>query len=215
MARRWISRRGCVAMDFGSIIPTSNSRAVAVTPSASDFALPQFDPNVDHFARLGLPRRIALARDDIETAYLERSRRVHPDRHASADAVVQRAALEHTAALNEAYAILRDRVRRLEYLVALAGIDLDSNDPNEGAPAPAQALLIEMIETREELAERIAQGPTAVDEMHDAVSDRADDRYEQAAVALEAGDVRRAAERLVEHRYLRRLLAEIEAATNH
>jgi molecular chaperone HscB len=69
-----------------------------------------------HFERLGLPRRFALDLAELERNYLARSREVHPD-HAGND----RASLEASAALNEAYSVLRDPFRRADYLLTLAG----------------------------------------------------------------------------------------------
>ena len=69
-----------------------------------------------HFERLGLPRRFRLDPAELERNYLARSRDVHPD-HAGND----RASLEASAALNEAYTILRDPFRRADYLLTLEG----------------------------------------------------------------------------------------------
>src|SRR5438046_10701262 len=71
---------------------------------------------VTHFERLGLPRRFPLDPAELERNYLARSREVHPD-HAGND----RASLEASAALNEAYSVLRDPFRRADYLLTLEG----------------------------------------------------------------------------------------------
>ena len=179
--------------------------------------LEPFDPGLDHFARLGLERSWAIDRDALEDGYFERSRQVHPDRHQSADAGTRRAALEHSAALNEAYRTLRDPVSRAEYLVKLGGIDLDSSDPETGAPHPDQAFLIEMIERRETLAELAAAGPEARDELHDElheeIVDEAEAVLDRAIEALDQGDIQAAAAALVHRRYLARFLDEIERSS--
>ncbi len=74
-----------------------------------------------HFDRLGLPPTFALDPADVERNYLARSRELHPDYHQSASSAEQRASLELSASLNEAYAILRQPFRRAEYLLALHG----------------------------------------------------------------------------------------------
>jgi len=70
----------------------------------------------DHFVRLGLPRQYETDLSVLERNYLERSRAVHPD-HTGNDP----ASLGASAALNEAYSVLRDPFRRAEYLLTLAG----------------------------------------------------------------------------------------------
>jgi len=77
--------------------------------------------DLDHFERLGLPRRFALDLREVERQYLTRSRAVHPDFHQLGATSEQHASLDATARLNEAYAVLRDPFRRAEYLLNLEG----------------------------------------------------------------------------------------------
>ena len=158
---------------------------------------------------LGLPRRHDLPRDDVETAYLSRAQVWHPDRVAPDDAAAKRRALEASAAINEAYRVLRDPVGRLEYLVKLAGIDLDSSDRKTGAPSPSQAFLMDMIERREQLAEAREEGKAEAfrAEIEDAEADAVD----AATEAIESADIPGAAQHLVQRRYWQRLLDEIDA----
>lgn len=85
---------------------------------------------------------------EIERQYLARSRAVHPDFFQASGDLEQRASLESSAALNEAYAILRDPFRRADYLLQL-----------EGGPTAADmkempaAFLEEMLELRMEIEE--------------------------------------------------------------
>ena len=74
---------------------------------------------MDHFARLGIPRLFFVDLAELERQYLARSREVHPDYHQLGSSVEQRASLESSSALNEAYVILRDPFRRAEYLLQL------------------------------------------------------------------------------------------------
>ena len=85
---------------------------------------------------------------ELERQYLARSREVHPDNFQMGGGLEQRASLELSAALNEAYATLRDPFRRAEYLLQL-----------EGGPSAAElkemptAFLEEMLELRMEIEE--------------------------------------------------------------
>ncbi|MCB9748768.1 MAG: Fe-S protein assembly co-chaperone HscB [Myxococcales bacterium] len=168
-----------------------------------------FDPTADFFQIFALDRGYALDRDALERRYLELASAVHPDRFVGAPAGERRLAMERSSALNEAYRALRDPVRRAEYLVKLGGVDLDSSDPETGAPRPTQAFLIEMIELREQLEE--ARGDDdAVDELRDAIETRADGALDDAIAALGRGETPAAARALVVHRYLRRFLEEVD-----
>jgi molecular chaperone HscB len=111
-------------------------------------------PEADHFERLGLPRRFDLGPAELERQYLARSREVHPDFHQLGGEAEQRASLELSSALNEAYTTLRDPFRRAEYLLRL-----------EGGPSAAElkempaAFLEEMLALRMEIEELKEGGP--------------------------------------------------------
>jgi molecular chaperone HscB len=74
----------------------------------------------NHFERLGLPRRFSIDPQALETAYLQRSRQMHPDHQFPGDDPSVRAAVVSVAAgLNEAYLALKDPIRRAEYWLLL------------------------------------------------------------------------------------------------
>jgi molecular chaperone HscB len=104
------------------------------------------EKEMDHFSRLGLPRRFSLDAAELERQYLARSRAIHPDYHLGGAAADLAASLELSAALNEAYSTLRDPFRRAEYLLA-----------HEGGPSASEqkqmppAFLAEMLEAREQI----------------------------------------------------------------
>ncbi len=165
---------------------------------------------MDHFERLGQPRQHALDRDALETAYLERAAKAHPDRVDQDDESAKRAAMEKSAAINEAYRTLRDPAKRAEYLVKLGGRDLDSTDPEMGAPQMPQTFLIEMIEHRERVAEARGAGADALDDLRDEVDSQQGSALDEAVAAIASGDTEAASRHLVVRRYLQRLLDEID-----
>lgn len=107
----------------------------------------------DFFARLNLPRRYTLDPSAVERSYLEKSRALHPDYHSTASEAEQRASLELTAALNQAYLALNDPYRRIEHLLALAGGPTAGEQKNLD-----QAFLMEMMERRDRIEEAKASG---------------------------------------------------------
>ncbi len=103
-------------------------------------------PDADRFGVLGLPRRLTIARDDLERRYLDASRAVHPDRHQTSDAHTRELSLAASAAVNTAYRTLRDPVERGRYWLALHGEAL-GRDNNRVPPALAELVF----ETQEAL----------------------------------------------------------------
>ena len=100
----------------------------------------------DHFERLGLPRRFAIDRDELEANYLKLSRETHPDRHRMGNAETQAESLQASAELNQAYTTLREPHRRAEYLLQLSGGPSASEDKGSDP-----AFLMEMMELRERI----------------------------------------------------------------
>jgi molecular chaperone HscB len=122
----------------------------------------------NHFEVLGLPRTFALSDADVEANYLARSRETHPDFHQLAPTSEQRASLELTALLNEAYNTLRDPFKRAEYLLSL-----------EGGPSAAESremsphFLEEMLELRIEIEElREGGDPAALSALEKQLQER-------------------------------------------
>lgn len=134
------------------------------------------DTRADYFHVLGVERRFAVELPELERRYKELTKVLHPDRFARADARARKASMERSVQVNEAWRTLRDPVRRAEYLLRLGGIDVGAEGgpsrTGSGRLAVPPALLMEVMELREGLAEARAAG-------------------DQARVAALAADVRR------------------------
>lgn len=166
----------------------------------------------DHFATFGLAPSFALDAAALEARYLELQRMHHPDSAAAGTDADRRKAAGRSAAINEAYRVLRDPVRRAEHLCRLAGIDLDVTDPDRGAPAMPQTFLLDMIDRREALAVTRSRGLLALEALRESIVDEQGEALRRAADALGNREVRQAAVALVERRYLQRLVDELDAA---
>src|SRR5204862_4463497 len=97
---------------------------------------------------------------ELERRYKEMTKVLHPDRFARADERARRASLKRSIQLNQAWRTLKDPVRRAEYLLSLAGVEVGAEDgtskrvDGEKVRLPVTpALLMEGMELREGLAE--------------------------------------------------------------
>ncbi len=147
---------------------------------------------MDHFERLGLPRRFSLNATDLEREYRARSRALHPDFHQLGGTAEQAASVELTAALNEAYTTLKDPFRRAEYLLKLDG----GPSASEQKDMPAE-FLEEMLELRMEIADLTPDSPEAI-AMEKRLSERRDALLSQVGDLLEGSNPTR----LIESRRL-------------
>ncbi|MCL2871629.1 MAG: Fe-S protein assembly co-chaperone HscB [Betaproteobacteria bacterium] len=83
----------------------------------------------DYFSLFGLPRRYALDEQALSESYRALLSRVHPDNAVLADATAKRRAVEDAAYVNDAYRVLKDAVRRGDYLLQCYGeAPLGSNE---------------------------------------------------------------------------------------
>lgn len=101
----------------------------------------------DDFTLFGLPRRHAVDRAALDACWRRLQAEVHPDRFASEGASAQRVAMQWAVRVNEAYARLKDPVRRGAYLCELAGAPIDA-ERNTAMPS---AFLMQQMAWREAL----------------------------------------------------------------
>jgi molecular chaperone HscB len=80
---------------------------------------------VNYFSFFGLPRKLNLDVPGLEREFYELSRKLHPDLNARADKREQEWSLEQSSLLNDAYRILKDPIKRTQYLLQLEGVELE------------------------------------------------------------------------------------------
>ena len=76
---------------------------------------------MDPFATLGIVRGYDVDLRAVEKTHRELSRALHPDRFVNAPSSERKAALTKAVAVNEAWRMVRDPIRRAEALLKLAG----------------------------------------------------------------------------------------------
>ncbi len=108
----------------------------------------------DYFSLLGLQREFQIDPAELDRRFRERSRVLHPDRFARAEARERRLSLERATRLSDAYRYLKDWRLRAGYLLKLAGTDVFV----EGRTFADPDFLEEQLEWREELALAQADG---------------------------------------------------------
>lgn len=102
-------------------------------------------PGPDHFAILGVPRRLLLDPQHLEVRMRSLVRDLHPDRfHKEGPAAVANAQ-RHTSLVNDAWRVLKELESRARYVLTL-----DGSKPDEKFQPPP-AFLAEMMELNETL----------------------------------------------------------------
>jgi len=179
-----------------------------VSPSTSEARLGGRGTN-DPFGILGLEARYDLDADTLEKAYFERSKELHPDRFAQAPASERVAALSKARGLNDAYQLLKKPASRAEYLMSREGLVIGDNERID------PALVMELLEEREELAEaRIAGKLEVVATLQASMKARRKAAFDQIKTLFGAQPVQWTAVKaqLILLRYVERYLEECDSA---
>ncbi|MDA0902312.1 MAG: Fe-S protein assembly co-chaperone HscB [Proteobacteria bacterium] len=159
-----------------------------------------------HFERFGLAENFDIDLDLLEEKYLHFQQLFHPDKlaHKSKEEQIN---LEHNSILiTESYDILKDSLKRAIYLLKLKGINID----DDNCPInPSPATLILVMEFREELLE--AQDIERIDEIRDGIKDDLKQLMKQVKVIFATKNYQLAAEKLIEAKYLDKILIDIKA----
>lgn len=117
------------------------------------------DFSKNYFELFGMPVGYRVDTAALAERYRELQKVVHPDRFANGTEQQQRVSLQQTTQVNEAYATLKDPVKRAIYLLKLNGVDMDL----EKEITHDTDFLMEQLEMREQLAEaRQQDDPAAV-----------------------------------------------------
>ncbi len=122
---------------------------------------------VDYFTFFGLPRKLNIDVALLDRDFYELSRKLHPDLNARAGSQEQEWSLQQSSRLNDAHRVLKDPIKRTEYLLKLEGVELEeqSKSATEQARVTGQLkkqvvppdLLEEVFELNMQLEELRAQ----------------------------------------------------------
>ena len=163
----------------------------------------------NHFELLGLPRRYCIDPTLLDSAYRDLQGAVHPDRFAAAGETEQRAALQASARVNEAYRALKDPVARAQYLLSLRGVEAFS----ETDTSLAMDFLERQLERREEAGDAAAEGDArSLEGLLAAVRAESSELEQRVAALLDteaAWEIAR--QRVRELKFLQKFAADIDA----
>jgi molecular chaperone HscB len=158
------------------------------------------------FELFGLPERFAQERPEIDQRWKELQREAHPDRFAAQGHTAQRAALQWSVRINEAYQRLKDPLKRAAYLCELRGAPINAQHNTSMPPE----FLMEQMEWREALDE--AEGEEALEAVSDRVMARRKAMLARIELLLDAdGDAPAAAAQVRALMFIERFAQDVES----
>jgi molecular chaperone HscB len=91
-------------------------------------------PIPDYYEFMGLARNLAMDSELLQKQFYALSRLLHPDRYTRRSEQERRYSLEASSILNDAYRVLRDPIRRAEYVLKEAGFDIGEQKSKDVPP---------------------------------------------------------------------------------
>ena len=104
---------------------------------------------MDYFSVFGFEPKLSIDIEDLQARFYKLSRENHPDRFARQSAEAQQRALDITSLLNDGLRVLKDPVRRAEFVLSRSGFEIAEQ---RGKDVPPE-LLEEVFELNEALEE--------------------------------------------------------------
>ncbi|RJG47607.1 co-chaperone HscB [Motilimonas pumila] len=104
---------------------------------------------MNYFELFGLSQDYNLDTQSLAETYRELQKRFHPDKFANASERDKLLALQKASEINDAFHTLKAPLRRAEYLLALAGLDIRGEQQTLRDPG----FLMQQMEWREQLEE--------------------------------------------------------------
>lgn len=156
-----------------------------------------------YFSLFGIEPIFAVDAAALEKTYFTLQRQYHPDRFVKKTDEERREALTLSMQVNDAYHILKDPLKRAQYLLSLNGIQVNGE---KDTIKPTHDLLVELMELRERLEEGSV---VAVRADVAALQARALAALER---AFTAADLTAAAHQAIRLNYLTKLTRDIELA---
>ena len=164
---------------------------------------------LDPFDTLGLSPAFDIDERHVEQRYRDLSRVLHPDRHVGKSPAERRIALGKAVEVNEAIRVVRDPIERATALLSR----LRGSRDHAAEPKADPALLLQMMEAREALAEaKAVRDPARIRELAAAIEHKRQTALSELSRAFLSPDPERTVLPLLgELRYYRRFLDEVGA----
>ena len=162
----------------------------------------------NYFQLFGIDQAYELELNTLEQKYHELQNQLHPDRFAGGSEADRLRAVQLSSFLNEAYATLRNPLRRAAYLLQLNGRDTETAAQEE----MGMELIMEQMALREAL-EALPRDESALPElaaMKTEVEEKLAANRLGFSTAIGAGDVDLAKRKFHEMQFLAKLLEEID-----
>ncbi|MBK5290134.1 MAG: Fe-S protein assembly co-chaperone HscB [Acidobacteriia bacterium] len=175
-------------------------------------------PLTDYYAFFGLEHKLNIDNEDLQRRFYQLSKLLHPDRYTRRAQRERDYSLEATAILNDGYRVLRDPVKRAEYILAEQGFEVGEQRAKDVPPE----LLEEVFELNMALEELVSGASSVRPQLEEARSrframrreadERLGDLYKLWDASGERDSLVAVRGELNRRKYIENLITEVEKA---
>lgn len=151
----------------------------------------------NHFEKFLLPVKFSIDDDALEQKYFSFQQLFHPDKAGIAE-------IENSMDINEAYAVLKNPLRRAAHILQLNGINVEEDG---GAIRPDFATLEEVLEIQEKIPDLSAQ---EISDLKKSLGNQIKSLLENTAAKLDSEDFEGAAQFLIKAKYFDKVLSDLK-----
>lgn len=161
------------------------------------------------FTLFGIPLSSEVDTVLLEQKYKQLQAQLHPDRHVSASDSSKLAVVQQASIINDAYATLKEPLRRAEHLLQLKGIDTNSYTQ----VGLDKDFLLAQLKLREKLEEMQTQAnPEALEAMRHQMEQELASKWNEFSARFDDDDFQAAYQAFRELQFLHKLVEEIREA---
>ena len=164
-----------------------------------------------YFEAFGIEPALAIDTEDLQQRFYRLSREFHPDRFTRKPAVEQQLALERTSMLNDGLRILKDPVRRAEYVLTQHGFDIGEQRTKDVPPELLEEVFELNMALEESDAEQLAVLKTRFDAMRADIDAELAGLFRKYDASGSRDDLARIRGILNRRRYIENLVKKIDA----
>lgn len=163
---------------------------------------------ISHFSRLGMSASFDLDKADLDRRFFDLQRQLHPDRFATRAEKERALSQSQSVTLNEAHEILKDDLKRADYMVHLLGKEGPEAPLPEGCNLVSDpVILMESMEAREKLS--LADTVESVTPLEERTAENIKTCIRQLSELFDAGDIEGACRLTTRLKYIKKLAEEI------
>ncbi len=160
---------------------------------------------MNYFELFSIPATFSVDPSQLSATYRELQKQYHPDKFAMQTDSERRTAMQKSTEINDAYQTLKNSCLRAEYLLSLAGHDIELQKTLQDTN-----FLIEQMQWRETMASFTHNDEDEIALFAENIQQRASALESQIALQLEAEDFEATADSIRKLKFMLKLQSELE-----